>query len=497
MLFFNYKDTIVPVKYCIGPSLFRINEINIPQLPINSTYQPSLDLQQYLQGRKLLLDEIPFELEIMHEHFENGYVRYESGVTLNKGLYVCGRCGNKDPKLMGSFSCARCFKACRYCRKCVTMGRVSECTPLVSWAGSFVPFQYNDPLVWDGVLSEGQSLASNQVVKAIETQSEHLLVWAVCGAGKTEVLFEGICTALKSGKYICIATPRTDVVIELAPRIKQVFPDIEMTALYGGSEDNRELKPLTLATTHQLLRFEKAFDVMIIDEVDAYPYSYDEMLQRAVRTAKKAMCTTIYLTATPNKQWQKEVERGKLQCVKIPARYHGHPLPVPAFKWCGNWKKQLAKKKIPTPIKAWFREKLSQDKQSFLFVPSIELLESLIPLLEEIHPEIETVHSQDPLRKEKVSRFRKGEIPILVTTTILERGVTVPNTDVAVFGADDHVFTESALVQISGRVGRSAKFPAGETIFFHFGKTSAMEAAKVQIEKMNKLAMEQGLIKEV
>ncbi|KAA0548328.1 DEAD/DEAH box helicase [Bacillus sp. BGMRC 2118] len=471
--------------------------MDIPQHSLNSKYQPSTELQQFLQGRKLLFDEIHFEVELIQEHFENGYVNYEPGVILHKDVYKCSRCNNQDQNLFLSYSCGRCYTNCHYCRKCITMGRVAECTPLVSWKGSYVSFHYESPLSWDGVLSSGQTVASSEMVQAINSQSEQLLVWAVCGAGKTEVLFEGISSALVSGKYCCIATPRTDVVIELAPRLKQVFPDVDMTALYGGSEDTRELKPLTLATTHQLLRFEKAFDVVIIDEVDAFPYSYDEMLQQAVKAAKKDKCTTLYLTATPNKRWQKEVGKEKLPCVKIPARYHGHPLPIPVLKWCGNWKKQLSKKKIPSPIEAWIREKLNQQKQSFLFVPSIELLESLIPLLKDIHPEIETVHSQDSLRKEKVARFRNGEIPLLVTTTILERGVTVPNTDVAVFGADDHVFTESALVQISGRVGRSAKFPTGEIVFFHFGKTSAMIAAKAQIEQMNKLAVNQGLIKEV
>lgn len=60
------------------------------------------------------------------------------------------------------------------------------------------------------------------------------------------------------------------------------------------------------------------------------------------------------------------------------------------------------------------------------------------------------VHAEDPGRKEKVAAFRKGEIPLLVTTTILERGVTVKNLQVAVLGAEEEIFSESALVQIAG-----------------------------------------------
>jgi competence protein ComFA len=57
-----------------------------------------------------------------------------------------------------------------------------------------------------------------------------------------------------------------------------------------------------------------------------------------------------------------------------------------------------------------------------------------------------------------------------------------------VLGSEDDIFTESALVQISGRVGRNAAFPTGEITFFHYGKTQAMLDAKRHIEQMNEEA---------
>lgn len=85
---------------------------------------------------------------------------------------------------------------------------------------------------------------------------------------------------------------------------------------------------------------------------------------------------------------------------------------------------------------------------------------------------------------------------MLVTTTILERGVTVENVQVGVLGAEDDVFTESALVQISGRAGRSKDFANGDVRFFHFGKTMEMVAARKQIVRMNVLARKEGLLDE-
>lgn len=51
-----------------------------------------------------------------------------------------------------------------------------------------------------------------------------------------------------------------------------------------------------------------------------------------------------------------------------------------------------------------------------------------------------TVHAADEQRLEKVQLMRDHKVLFLVTTSILERGVTFPEIDVLVLGADDAVF---------------------------------------------------------
>lgn len=459
---------------------------------------PAQTPQQLLLGRHLLSEEIPFPLDLIQNTLQ---VEIVQGVVKTSNSFYCHRCGNHQPHLFAGFHCARCGRFCHYCRNCLMMGRVSECTKLVSLpirekvndgvsgGGSLASVNF---LKWDGSLSSAQKKASDRVVDAVLHRT-NLLVWAVCGAGKTEVLFAGIETALKKGDYICIAAPRTDVVLELGPRFKKAFSDVDIAVLYGGSEDRGKLCPITISTTHQLLRYKEAFDVIIIDEVDAFPYSADASLQFAAQKARKKTSSLIFLSATPPKELIRLFKHEEI--VKIPARYHGHPLPVPEFKWCGNWKKSLKKGTLPNIVVSWIRSHLQEKKQAFLFVPEIKVLEDVVHLLKKLDPAIEGVHAEDPERKEKVQKFRSGKIPIIVTTTILERGVTVPRTDVAVLGAEEDIFTESALVQISGRVGRSAKQPTGSVLFFHYGKTNEMVAAKHHIQKMNRLAKKQGLLK--
>lgn len=366
------------------------------------------------------------------------------------------------------------------------MGRASECNPLVYWRGSpwQTPVSYDCLLQWNGTLSPEQSRASERVIEAI-IKRKRLLVWAVCGSGKTEILYRGIEAALTRQLRVCIATPRTDVVLELAPRLNNAFPNVPILALYSGSPRTALDSPLVISTTHQLLRFLHAFDVIIIDEVDAFPYSYDSMLEFAVQRAQKQDAAQIFLTATPSNEMKKEVASGRLLVEKIPVRYHRHPLPVPRFVWAGNWEKQLRKRKLPSVVMKWLNERKAENKQCLLFVPTVEIAIQMEHLLSS-HFQISSVYAEDPERKKKVEQFRRGELFMLITTTILERGVTVPNIDVAVLGSEHPVFTESALVQIAGRVGRSADYPSGDVCFFHYGKTKAMLDSVHHISEMNR-----------
>ncbi len=374
------------------------------------------------------------------------------------------------------------------------MGKVQSCAQLVTWTGPPVEFPVIDnPLKWEGSLSPGQQTASDRVVQAI-LNKEECLVWAVCGAGKTEVLFHGIAVSLQKGERVCIATPRTDVVLELAPRLQKAFPDTVIAALYGGSEDKDICAQFVISTTHQLLRYRQAFDTVIIDEVDAFPYSMDASLQYATEQSRKLTSSLIYLTATPSVKMIKAANSNQLPHVTIPARFHRHAIPVPRMQWAGNWQKAFTKKKIPAALKIWYLKKLETKPPFLIFFPNIEKMKEYLPLFKHEYENITAVYAEDPERKEKVASLRTGERLGLLTTTILERGVTIPGLHVAVIGAEEDIFTESALVQIAGRVGRSKDDPVGDVTFFHYGKSEAMVKAVKQIRYMNRIALERGLI---
>lgn len=408
---------------------------------------------------------------------------------------TCQRCLNSEPDYFASFSCEK--KKITYCRKCIDFGVISDETKLYRIAAINHIAPQAGELNKDFKLSFLQERASD-FCKDILKHRQQAILWAVCGAGKTEMMFESISQALTKCKRVCWAIPRSDVVIDLAPRIKKAFPNASVVTLHGDSDEKADYGDIVVTTVHQMIRFYEAFDFLIIDEVDAFPYTFDEMLVRIAKRACKKDAATIYLSATPSRKDQVKIKSGKLKAYIIPARYHLFPLDIPKYKWCANFYGQVAKNKMPKPVKVWMIRKIKEARRALLFVPTIDCgLKFQSTLKKQMNLTIDFVYSSDSDRHEKVARFKQGEGQFLITTMILERGVTIPNIDVAILAAEHHIYEESALVQISGRVGRHPKWPTGEIIFFHYGITKSMEDAKLQLINMNKSAKNQGLLKEL
>lgn len=455
-----------------------------------------LQFAKSFDGKLLLRNEIKLSNQQFKQLVHHQLLTPQSSFQKTLFHIRCTRCNNNKRSLLAYFPCSKCHKSHLYCRNCIMMGRVSECEMLYKWSGIRYPWpKHNEACTWKGELTVAQSHASERVEKAVESKSE-LVVWAVTGAGKTEILFSGIELALRNGERVCIATPRADVVRELLPRIQKAFQTVEVQALYGKSIDKDATAQLIIATTHQLLRFYDAFDVIIIDEIDAFPYHHDESLQFATKRAAKQRAAKIYLTATPRDALKQKIRSKKIPYIFIPIRYHGHPLPVPKLIADFSLQKQLNNNQLPKSFFHWLDKRQKRSRQLLIFVPTIRLASKLAVRVADIllqkkqisdHLEVASVHAEDEFREEKVKSFRDKKIYALITTTILERGVTFPSVDVVILQANHEVFDEAALVQIAGRAGRAKEDPTGEVIFIHDGKTEAMVAAVHSIKSMNRL----------
>ncbi|ADH98541.1 DEAD/DEAH box helicase [Salisediminibacterium selenitireducens] len=467
-----------------------VNDLMIvpARAPKDRAFQPEPALLAMTEGRKLLLDEVTsvHPLEIVDAHVKNGWLLYERATPDDSG--GCPRCGSvMDGEIP---HCARCGRRCRYCRDCIQMGRISMCSLFVVSAERQEPKKRDVTVTFHGTLTGPQERSSSYLVNEVTKGAPEVLCWAVCGAGKTEMLFPLIRKTLSNGEPVMIATPRADVVKELVPRLQSAFPEVRTAGFYGDCPDRYAAYDLAVATTHQAMRFKDAFPLIIIDEVDAFPFTVDERLGFAVNGALRSGGSIVYLTATPSKVLRKRAEQGELPFTRVPRRFHGHPLPEPKAAWVGDWKRRLKKGRLPQKVMVWLKARLQEERPAFLFVPEIALLDQVVAAILKGYPVLDpisvtSVHAKDDKRGEKVQGFRSGAIRIIVTTTILERGVTVPGAQVAVLGAEDAIFDEAALVQMAGRAGRSKDAPDGDVVFFHHGRTMALNQAISHIRNMN------------
>jgi competence protein ComFA len=480
------------------------------------------ELQQLIEASDVGLVESealwPAYLQLAHL---NGDVSLTNGLVVREQRdwrrlfkkvsdFTCKRCGSGTERMFWS-PCLHCGQACPYCEECLTMGRIRSCSLLVlggsgevllerSVSGASPDLQaYIEP--WG--LSDAQTKASLEGLGYIHGKQPDgtgkFLIWAVTGAGKTEMIFPFIHYTAARGGRVLIATPRKDVVLELQPRIQRAFANYSVVTLYGGSEQRWEQGQITIATTHQLLRFHEAFDLVIIDEIDAFPYHNNPMLSYAAAKVCKPSGTNILLSATPPTQIRRAAERGRLPHVRVPVRFHKHPLPVPQLITTPTVRRTISSQTIPPSITSRLVVSIERGAQVFIFVPNIQLVEPMVELLrsklkQEAAVRIEGTSSKDALRTEKVQLFRNREIRILVTTTILERGVTVPQSDVFILDADSKLFDEAALVQMAGRAGRSKDDPHGKVYFAAAEITKSQKEAVRQISTMNRIARKQGFL---
>ncbi|QCT04576.1 helicase domain protein [Paenibacillus algicola] len=417
----------------------------------------------------------------------------------------CRRCGSAA---RGRTACAACGSAaCAYCETCLAMGRSRACALLLQGAAQSAVqgTAGGSPTAALGRwgLSAAQSAAAGAALRFLAepavpgSAAGRFLIWAVTGAGKTEMIFPLLQSILTAGGRVLVAAPRRDVVLELAPRLAAAFAEQQVVTLYGGSPDRWKQGGITLATTHQLLRFKEAFDLVVIDEIDAFPYHNDPMLDFAAKGACKAGGKYIYLSATPPLKLQQEAAAGRLPHAKVPARFHGHPLPVPKAHRMISVHQCLARRQLPPALLRQLQASIERGAQVFLFLSRIRHIEPFLELLRRslVKVPLDGTSSVDPERAAKVMAFRQRELRLLVTTTILERGVTVPRSDVFILDADSELFDEAALIQMAGRAGRSKEDPNGKVLFAAHTWTSSQRAACRQIRRMNVIARKGGYLK--
>lgn len=375
----------------------------------------------------------------------------------------CPRCLNTDREYF--------YRGSRgwYCRRCIPFGRA-------------MLEEEQEPVTLSGIrkgseeytlrypLTEAQKAVSRQCAGLI--REKDVLLHCVCGSGKTELVIESIAMMLREGKKVCFAIPRRQVVLELRERLAGYFPNARVIAVCGGHTGETD-GDLIVATTHQLYRYYRAFDLLILDEPDAFPFRGNPVLHGIAETCRRGHM--ICLSATPDRELLKKVREKTMVSLRLNVRPHGHPLPVPVIRI-------IPEIFMIVPLLKWLNA--HRGLPCMVFVPSVRLAGQLGAFLSLFYDcTVCTGKSAD--RDALIAAFREKGNGVLVCTTVMERGTTIDDVQVCVYRADSRIFDEAGLVQMAGRAGRVYAHPDGDVLFLCRRRSEQAERCVRSLQEAN------------
>ena len=285
------------------------------------------------------------------------------------------------------------------------------------------------------------------------------------GAGKTVVATLALLRAVGSRFQGALMAPTEILAEQHYLGLKEDLEPLGISVgLLVGSLTDKEKEELVtkieageidvVIGTHALIQEGINFEqlgLVIVDEQHRFG-----VRQRATLQEKGDMPDVLVMTATPIPRTLALTVYGDLDVSVI------DELPPGRKPVVTEWRTQQARPKLYSFI----RDQVQEGRQAYVVCPLVEESEKLnvesatevfLRFKEEIFPNLKLglLHGQlKATEKEEVMEsFRKGEIDILVSTTVIEVGVDVPNATIMVI-EDAQRFGLAQLHQLRGRVGR-------------------------------------------
>jgi ATP-dependent DNA helicase RecG len=300
----------------------------------------------------------------------------------------------------------------------------------------------------------------------IKPHPMHRLVQGDVGSGKTLVAFLAAALVADNGYQTCMMVP-TEILAEQHFKNAQKFLEpigLKVSLLTGKtktSERNKILEDLAggeinlLIGTHALIEDWVQFQnlaLVIVDEQHRFGVE-----QRGKLKGKGMSPHFLVMTATPIPRTLAMTVYGDLEVSIIDEMPPGRS-PIQTRAVFDN--------KRPDALK-FMREQITKGRQAYVVYPLVEESEKIdlknaveeYDKLQKQFPDVKMglLHGKmKPAEKDQVmDLFRRNEIQVLVSTTVIEVGVDVPNANIMIIEHAER-FGLSQLHQLRGRVGRGS-----------------------------------------
>ncbi|MDR1301583.1 MAG: transcription-repair coupling factor [Treponema sp.] len=317
-----------------------------------------------------------------------------------------------------------------------------------------------------------------------DMESPHPMDRLVCGDvgyGKTEVAVRACFKAIMGGKQVAFLAPTTILAeqhfenfqerfsqfpVRLAMLSRLVERGAVKKSLHGINEGAIDL----IVGTHRLIQKDVVFKnlgLLVIDEEQRFGVKDKERLKEL-----KTNVDCLSLSATPiPRTLHMSLLKIRDMSILATAPQNRHPIET------------VIEEYNETRLATAIRWEVERGGQVFFLHNQIESLADTRRRIERLVPEmlVDTAHGQmDPQDLEDVMhRFIHGGFHVLVSTTIIENGIDIPNVNTIIIDRAD-MYGVSQLYQLRGRVGRSDR--VAYAYFFYPQGRSLSEVAMKRLQ---------------
>lgn len=341
-------------------------------------------------------------------------------------------------------------------------------------------------------LTNAQKRVINEIsADMTRTTPMNRLVQGDVGSGKTMVAAAAMFAAANSGYQAIMMAPTEILAVQHCKNLKKLFSPFgfDTVLLSGGmsAPDRREAlakiksgEAKIIVGTHALISEGVEYHnpaLVITDEQHRFG-----VRQRTTLTEKGFGSHTLVMTATPIPRTLSLILYGDLDVSVIDELPPGRK-PIETYG---------ASEKMRERVFDFVAKQLDQGRQAYIICPLIEESEALsaksaVEYAQKLKEtafknyRVEVLHGKIKAteRKEIMEKFSAGEIDILVSTTVIEVGVDVPNASVMLIENAER-FGLSQLHQLRGRIGRGKH--SSYCILFSQGGKIANERVKIMCE---------------
>jgi transcription-repair coupling factor (superfamily II helicase) len=307
------------------------------------------------------------------------------------------------------------------------------------------------------------------------------LICGDVGFGKTEIAVRAAAKAVFDGKQVAVLVPTTLLAQQHGETFTERFSGfpvkVAVLSRFAPPKQQREiLDGLAAGTvdlvvgTHRLLGADVSFKelgLLVVDEEQRFGVAHKEKLKQ-LRTS----VDVLTMTATPIPRTMEMAITGirDMSTIDTPPEER-----QPIVTHVGEWDESMAALAV--------RRELLREGQVFWVHNQIATIAAAAQSVRELVPgaRVEFAHGQmeDAALEQLMVRFWQRDFDVLVSTTIIESGLDVPNANTLVIERAD-MLGLAQLYQLRGRVGRSSE--RGYAYLFYPEQRSMTEEAYKRLE---------------